>query len=271
MPTYRVMVARLAVSGWHRAEVADFCLYASQHAHDNPLIGGIVHSKFGQTPAPVARNAAVAEAQRENIDVLVMIDDDMVVPGAFFGRACSFLFSHHGPAAIGVPYVCGGQNQRVQVFEWTTQANGAREHGFRSSHIPREDAARRTGIEQVLNIGTGCVAYNLSAFAKIAPPHFDYRYTDQTHSVLAETEDFYCHRKLYAAHVPVFVDWDSWAGHVKESKLSKPAIVSREEIDEIWLAQAGALLNSAKPLTPDASESDSINSAFNGRPIHVGQ
>ncbi len=261
----KIVLAYPMADGWLRAEASAFVTAAVLHA-EMSLVGqrgpcrmDLIQLPISRFPTDVARNNAVKVAQENGADLLVTIDDDMRVPPAFFQHAVEFLVAHKGSAAIGVPY-CTGGNEAVTVHEWaaTHTRNGSMHPNGHTNikHIGREDAARRMGIERVPNLGTGCIAYTMSCFDKVTKPYYRYSYNED-HTVLMETEECYCHRRLCFAGVPLYVHWDFWADHWKGCWIEKPAIIETEEVRQFF----------ARALEPQIKDVPLMEGSDYGRPI----
>lgn len=238
-----VMISRLSVSGRFRGEISDFVAWATAWRLQNPekILDLQLTKMVGIVPAPVARNRTVNFAKMQHADFLLMIDDDMLPDPNFFPVAVEFLRQHPGPAAIAMPYCCGGPHEEVMAFEWEAMESYAASGRFRLIRIPRPDAARRTGIGRVMNMGTGCVMYNMECFNAYQPPYYDYSYNPD-HTEVVETEDCYCHRHLVLSGIPLYVDWDHWGGHDKQKMVPKPQLLEQKDIDTFYVDQAEALL-----------------------------
>jgi hypothetical protein len=250
MAKHTIAVGRLVVGGNHRQEIGNLLVEIAVTTLTDPEVkkhvADVLHIPISQTPTPVARNKLVKAARQQDVDYLLMVDDDMSVAQGFFKTAFVHLLKHK-PCAIGVPYVCGGIHNQVQVFEFQSPNNDTQK-SFRLEHVPREDAARRKGIEQIANIGTGAIMYNMAVFDRFEEVHghcnfFDYTYSPD-HTEVVETEDCYFHRHLYFADVPLFVSWDHWAQHIKPVALDKPYVLARKDIEQVYLSQAESLLRS---------------------------
>ena len=244
---FLVAIARLCVTGMTRQEHAWFLTEATTQQYTDPqvrpLLEDIVQIPVAAVPTPVARHRAVKAARQRGCDFLFMLDDDQTAPEGFFKTAFLHLVNSKEPCVIGAPYVSGGPEQKVQAFHAASPRNGPNA-GFAMENIPREDAARRTGIERVCNLGTGCIAMHTKVFDVFEEHYktnifFDYSYNaDRTE--VTETEDCYLLRHLFAANVPLYVSWDHWAPHFKVMKLEKPACVERNQINAVFLAEAKA-------------------------------
>lgn len=243
-----VMMVRFSEDGRFRGEVGDFVTWCAAWRLENPdKITDLLLTKFcGMQPVPVARNRAVQVARKHYADMLCMVDDDMAPDPNFFPGAVEFLAKHPGPAVLAVPYCCAGPHEEVMAFEWTSFESNDPSSGFKLERIPRADAARRSGIGQVNNVGTGCILYRMDAFDAIQPPYYDYGY-NADHTEITETEDCWCHRRMVIAGVPFYVDWDHWAGHAKVKVVPKPRLIDQAYIDQVYLSQAEAALRAKQP------------------------
>jgi hypothetical protein len=206
----------------------------------------LVRMPVMRTPTPVARNVVVKEARKHNCDFLFMIDDDMGVPESFFPFALDFLIKHQGPAAIAVPYCTAPPIESVTCFEWASGESHTEGYLIGLECITREDACRRKGVERMANVGTGCIAYSMGCFDKIEEPYYDYGYVDKSRTAVNETDDCYCHRKLWQAKIPLYVSWDHWADHYKEKRVRKPTRIDVNGFDGVYIKHALAQLVTEK-------------------------
>lgn len=247
-----VMLTRICVSGEHRAEVGELMAWSTCWQMQNPdKIADLIHAKIaGCTPAPVARNRAVQAARERNVDILLQVDDDMAPDPRAFAAIVEFLAKQDGPAAVGVPYCCGGPLEEVMCFDWAGCATGAASDRWKLQRIPREDAIRRTGIGRVANLGTGLIGYTMNCFDLYDPPYYDYNY-DEKHLSVVETEDCFAHRNMSMRGARLHVDWDHWAGHVKKKVVPRPDVVGQEDIDSYYVRHAEANMRTAMLLPPD--------------------
>lgn len=244
----RLAVARLCAGGCHRHELTDWLLAAERWCAANPAIDGIAHIKLpGELAiggAPVARNRIVRTARELGCDLVFMLDDDMEPAEGFFEAAVMFLLplQRQGKAAVlGSPYCMAPPEERVCVHHWETRESHSPSVAWKIAHIPREDAARRSGIEQVANIGTGCVAYTAACFDLVPAPYFDYTYSAD-HCEVIETEDCYLHRRLVMRGGEVFCAWDHWAAHHKAKRVGKPVAIYDSNVRAVFMEQARAEL-----------------------------
>ena len=182
-------------------------------------------------PTNTARNQIVDQflANPDN-DFLFQADTDAVPPEDWFESALAFLVASKEARMIGCPYV--GSNEHVMVHRWTTPDNVLPP---KIECYPREEAATKTGIEEVANIGTHMVAYKRSCFEALEPPYYDYGYTCPKKVKVLETEDCWCHRRMQQKGVKVYCDWDRWSMHLKTRPLMKPHLYELKDIKPEWL------------------------------------
>jgi predicted O-methyltransferase YrrM len=258
MARYTIAIG-IPTAGSHRHEIATFREEAMVYCANHPQLE-LLRIPIRQVPAPVARNRLVKVCQERHVDVLFMVDDDMAPPPEFFRAAIKFLLNHKGPVAIGVPYCSGPPREDVMVFEWASGQSGTAETPWCVTNIVREDAARRTGIEAVPNLGTGCIAYKLSCFEALDRPYFNYSYNEDMTEV-TETEDCFLHRRLNFAGIPLFVSWNHWAVHHKQKAVGRPVPVGTPEVLERFLKEHQAAKRHA-----EREEVAKGTPPFNGKP-----
>ncbi len=249
MPKFRVMVGRPTGSGSTRSEIANWMIevvtVSLTDPHLAPLIEDVDHVPIQRFPTNIARNELVDVARSRRADILAMVDDDVKPPEGFFKTAVEFLIAHHGPAIIACPYVTGGDGREdVCVFEWGQGTTGDADAPFAVTNIVREDAARRTGIERVPNVGTGLIFYRLDAFDAFQKVHkhdifFDYGYDARKRKVI-ETEDCYNARLMNFAGVPIYVHWDFWLWHRKSKWCVRPTRLTDTNVGDVFMRQARA-------------------------------
>lgn len=216
--------------------------------------------RFADTPISMTRNQAFQAAIKAGVDVLVMIDSDQIpdlyVPvGAkpWWDTCFDFLYDHYrrGPCVIFGPY-CGqpphpvhGGGESVHAFRWTANTNDLDSGHTRLLSISREEAAVMTGISEVAAGPTGMMMVDLRCTQKIAKPWFDYEWKDDgeccpacrqrlpgPRAFKATTEDVYFTRNCSLSGVPVYCNWDAWAGHVKPRIVGRPIQWTPDQISD---------------------------------------
>jgi len=209
-------------------------------------IGAIYDQDFADTPITMTRNRSVKTAREMGADILVMCDSDMhpdlyqgqLGTKLFFPSSFAFLYEHYqkGPVVIGAPYCGPPPSEMVYVFHWTTCETDNPNPDHRLEMISREQAAMRMGIEAVAALPTGLIMFDMRVFELTSPPYFYYEYTDCQETDKASTEDVTCTRDLGMAgqnrlgYVPIHVNWDAWAGHVKPKTVGKPHVIHTEQV-----------------------------------------
>lgn len=229
----KILLARLAYGGSHRAELGTWTALAANWAATSPLVDDCLHCAIDQASAPVARNQVVSLAREHGCDVIVSIDADTLPHRHFMAFAIDFLIRHKsGPCVMTAPYVCGGEHEQVQVFRWASRRTDCPNEFQRLEFFAREEAAYKTGVEQVAAVGTGCFACHSEVFDLIKPPYFDYEYESPLRDRIVCTEDIHGFRDLSAAGVPIYVSWDHWVeAHFKTKAYQKPKVMS---VEDVW-------------------------------------
>lgn len=229
----KILMVRLCAGGWERAELGTWTVLADAAARQLPFVSDVMHVYIDLCPTPVARNKAVQLARQHHCDVIVSIDADTMPHRDFMTAALQELhrnYPREGCKVVVSPYVCAGDDQRVQIFRWTTN-NDVQEPAAdaiaRFAHVSRDEAAQLTGREEVACAGTGAFAAHVAAFDFIKPPYFDYEYEPNTgRTKVVSTEDVRAFRDLSLSGVKIVCLWDCWATHFKEIALGKPSIQS---------------------------------------------
>lgn len=233
----RLMFVRFPYHGQDDADVTDWMIRTHHEAKNHPALEDtILHLKIDDTPITMTRNLAIEAALQNNVDLLLMIDNDMKpdLPGSrqkpFFSSTLDFMLKHDGPCVVAAPYCGPPPLCNVYVFRWANWMNDSPNPDYRLEAFGREEAAMWTGIQEVAALPTGLILIDMRAIKKLDPPYFYYEWKDRTASVKASTEDVAFTRDLCLAGVPVYVNWDSWAGHWKRYLVEKPKPVCIDDI-----------------------------------------
>lgn len=213
MSSLRILAACPTVNGWLRGEAA--CFLANAGAANILPVRGFL--------TDVARNGIVAEALRRKADVLVMVDADADPAPGTWEAIVEAALSTGG--VVGVPHCTAGGHVAVHV-----------EPG--ESDIELRDAVSRTGLHEVSDVATHCVAYPVEVFRKVSPPWYSYTYNEK-HTAFVNTEDCVCHRKLREAGVRFWCHFDYWAGHWKEKCIGKPELLTAEKLNVLRMVVGG--------------------------------
>lgn len=232
MKKVNVMFARFPGNFQEHPESSSWVIKTAIKAKEDPRVGR-VHSWWrADTPIDMVRNLAVKVAQKENIDFLFMIDNDMKPDtdggGEFWETAMDFLYGRIQPAVIAAPYVGGGEHNNIFVFRWRNYNNGPNPT-FQLHQYTREEAAEMKGITEVAALPTGLIAYDMRVFQRLndkKPSYFYYEMNDDR-TEKQSTEDVTNTRDISLAWSDMegagcFCAWDCWADHLKIVPCGKP-------------------------------------------------
>jgi len=136
--------------------------------------------RFCDTPITMTRNAAVHEALRRGIDVLLMVDSDQVPdiyvgqePDAvrFWDAAFNFIYDHwdKGPVCVGAPYMGCPPHENVFVFTWANFQSDHPNMDFKLRQYTREEASQMSGIHECAALPTGLIAFDTRLFDLTKP------------------------------------------------------------------------------------------------------
>jgi hypothetical protein len=219
-------------------------------AKKDERIAEIYDEDLSETPITMTRNRAVQNARKVGADVLIMCDSDQwpdlyhgqdPLAKPFFPSSFDFLYKRRiegHPVVVGAPY-CGPPNQElVYVFKWANWQTDHPNVDMRLEMFTREEAAVRSGIEEVAALPTGLIMFDMQVFDTIDPPYFYYEYTDAFEQEKASTEDVTCTRDLALHGVkaygrsPIHCNWDSWAGHMKPKCVGKPKLLTVDHVSK---------------------------------------
>jgi hypothetical protein len=125
---------------------------------------------------------------------------------------------------------------------------------MRLEQYTREEAAQRTGIEEVAALPTGLILMETDCFAGLDVPHCYYEYEDATESNKASTEDVTLTRDLGLNGVPQFVNWSAWAGHWKWKCVVKPRLLTSEMIGQKFRNKIQREALDAQPIGPTPTQ-----------------
>lgn len=226
---------------------------------------------YADTPITMTRNKAVADAIKDGVDVLMMVDSDMS-PDCELGRdpyAKPFFESsfdelyqqwESGPRAICAPY-CGPPPQSMPyVFKWAWGHQDIPDPSMKLEMYSREEAAAFKGIQPCAAQPTGLIMFDTRLFELTDPrkgradglPYTDlsqrecgwfyYEWTDVFGTTKASTEDVTATRDLsLAGHIKwnrdvLFCNWDAWAGHNKVYCVGKPRPAYANDVSKRYAA-----------------------------------
>ncbi len=170
-----------------------------------------------------------------------MIDNDMSPdnePGGkpFWDTTLDFVFQNREPCIIGAPYCGPPPLSNMYVFRWANWSNpGLIDQDFRLEQYGREEAAHLAGMHRVGALPTGLIWIDMRVFQKMTPPYFYYEYTDQEQVQKASTEDVAFTRDAALLGIPLYCNFDAWAGHWKRFRVDKPNPITVEQIRDNYV------------------------------------
>jgi hypothetical protein len=244
-------------------DVRDWLLATIPKATKDERVGRIGTLDEAETPITMNRNKSVVEARKGNWDIIVMVDSDMspdrllghtADAKPFWDTAFDFLYRHYpkGPAAIAAPYGGPPDYENVYVFTWRNHETGhLDETDAKLAAFTREEAAVRTGIEDVGALPTGLIMWDTRIFELTEPKKpgedswFYYEYNDIYQSSKASTEDVTATRDIslvgtqVLGYNPIYVAWDCWAGHHKAKCVTRPQLLTAEMVGDVYARGLG--------------------------------
>ena len=181
-----------------------------------------------------------------------MIDSDMKPDYPRYGAkpfvpgALDFALSHHGPCVIAAPYSGPSPHQNMYVFTWRNLKSNNPNPDMQVRQYEREEAAVRSGFEEVAALPTGLILIDMRVFSDVlvykndkgemepAAPYFYYEYTNRFNTHKASTEDVTFTRDCSLSGVPVYCNWDAWCGHWKNECVPPPVVLAIDDVREEW-------------------------------------
>lgn len=277
MPKYRVMFANFPGNGGTCWQTSAWTTKTFLKMKQDDRISEVQAAYYGpDTPITMLRNRCVRDALANKCDYLLMIDSDMS-PDSLYGRdpvatpfwetAWEFMMrrrheprkGHLMPATIAAPYCGPPPHECCYIFRWKDYETGSPDAGYKLEMIEREDAAFRSGIEEVAALPTGLILYDARLFEMIPKPWFAYEWTDELELQKASTEDVYQTRNASLCGCPQFVAWDCWADHIKIKAVTKPRPLTVECLSEKFHGAINSARSTKKRLTflsdPDGNDS----------------
>lgn len=296
-----VCIARFpyAGNGGTQAEVpdiTDWLIATVLEMKEDPRVGEIIPWRKSDTPIPMVRNEAVLEAKKEGADLLLMIDSDMAPdyelqrgdPFArpFWKSSFDFIYPRYVRdqlTVVGAPYCGPPPCENVYMFRYANWQSDHPETDLRIESFAREEAARRAGFEEVAALPTGLILYDLRLFDHVPQPWFYYEYEGDgpkcqhcgqrkpgpqarkasTEDVTA-TRDFVLHAHLDLGYNPVFVNWDSWAGHWKPKCVGKPRPITLDQVGEKYVQAARSGVLAGQQFVPNFKARETRPALSNG-------
>lgn len=229
------------------------------------------------TPITMTRNQAVYMARQGGFDLLLMIDSDIhpdlhledrPYPGAkpFWETSFDFVYRRYdrGPVMVAAPYCGPPPHENVYCFHWDNRES---DHAGVDVHLvqyTRTEAFEMAGMQEAAAIPTGITLWDIRLFKLTEPkekgdkPWFYYDYTDRFEHEKCSTEDVTASRDVSLAgcaqlgYNPVFVNWDAWAGHIKQKTVGRPMLVTPEQVSKTLVGAADRLPADQKRIVVDA-------------------
>lgn len=235
MAKFNVAIARFPYGGFEYTKFVDWLVKTVIQIKGDKRIDEVIPLVENDTPITMTRNAACLKARKQGADYLLMCDNDMApdfdATLPFWGSSWEFMLRHRDrPCMIAAPYCGPPPHENVYIFRWRNIANGVDETDFKLEQFTREEAAERAGIEEVAALPTGLMLMDVRALERVEPPWFYYDYADEYEAQKASTEDVVFTRNCSLSGVPVYCNWDAWAGHVKQKIVSKPRILTADMV-----------------------------------------
>ncbi len=261
-----MMFATFPYGGTLHSQVSDFKSSVILDWAEDPEIGreNIFLLATNGTPTPASRNRCLLVAEQRGIDYLLMIDSDMApdlpYPDAkkFWESSWAFVKNFQKPCLIGAPYCSAPPEEKVLVSEWQNMQSENPNADFQLRLMGRTHAEMMKGITEVGALPTGLLLIDMRAIKDHPHPRCYYEYKDETESEVKCTEDSTLCRDLGYRGIPLFCNWDAWAGHWKYKCVGKPNGVP-EHIIPLWMK---ARVDELAPYQPKPSDQH--------RPDHAG-
>lgn len=270
MEPLKIAFVRFPFPSQEHPDCLDWIVPTVIKARNDPRVSEILTMRFSDTPITMTRNRAMEYCRQNDVDVCIMLDSDMK-PDAylpsnnyrkerdpsslpFWDSSLDFLWEHRkhrGPCLIAAPYCGPPPVENIYVFHWATRESDNPNPDLSLEQFSREDAARRSGIEQVAALPTGLIMMDVKGILdRMQPPYFYYEWTDETASEKASTEDVTFTRDCSLAGIPCYVNWDAWAGHWKSKCVGRPFVLTQDAVNERFRA-AMAIPSMSTPVPQD--------------------
>jgi len=239
VPKVSILFARFPYGGNESYQSANWMIETIVKAKADPRICSVDHMEVNDTPITMSRNRVLKACLDRKIDLVCMLDSDMhpdlykgtrnAVP--FWDTSLDFVLNHDGPSVIGAPYCGPPPVENIYVFRWANQQSDHPNPDLKIEQYSREEAAVRTGIEEVAALPTGLILIDMRAISRLKPAWFDYEYEDPPFNTKkATTEDVFFTRNLSLAGVPQYVNWSAWAGHIKQKTVGMPQFLGADQV-----------------------------------------
>lgn len=236
----KLLIARFPFGNSEAPSVTDWVTDVYHKAKLDTRFKAVHRVRVDDTPITMGRNRVLKAALDKGIDLVLMVDSDMdpdlPYPGAkpFWDSSLEFILNHKGPCALAAPYCGPPPHENVYIFHWTAASNDNPNVDVSLSQYTREHAMLMAGIQEVAALPTGVFLLDVRALKVpgFNPPWFDYEYTDKYQTHKSTTEDVFFTRNLSLAGVPMYCNWDAWAGHHKRKMVHKPQGLTIDAVRE---------------------------------------
>lgn len=155
-----------------------------------------------------ARNNIVFKAQDMDVDYVLMVDNDVVLPGDVLRN----MLEHQVDVCLGYYAHRGPKN----VFTGTTSVCKLGEFNYTWQYTDKELKELREKGQHKLQIhggGMGCALIKMDVFRRIPYPWYDWvNYHDANHGMLSE--DLYFCEGCRKADIPIYTDTRAGCGHM---------------------------------------------------------
>jgi len=202
-----VVVGSLSYNNQVHQEIINLFIEAGCSGH------AIVPVFIEKQPTDIARNRIVKAALDCKADAVMMIDSDCVPPNGVFLPLLTKVLTHQCVAAC--PYVAKHGGVCVAFKEPKTM----------------HEIEKMTGWHEVQTCGTHLIAFTTSVFNYIPMPWFHYEYNSTHTGFRAGAEDTVFLNKVNKEGIPIYVNFDLWAGHILPRVATKPKALTMADIN----------------------------------------
>ncbi len=228
MARHSVLIARFPYGGGEYRKGVNWLVETVCKIKRDRRVDQVDYTDEDDTPIPMLRNRACKAALDGGYDFVLMLDNDLhpdyQATRPFWDSSFDFLLRHAGPAVVAAPYCGPPPEENVYVFLWRKYQSENPNPDYRLEQFTREEAAGKAGIEEVAALPTGLILFHTEVVKRLPLPWFEYEYADRYRTHKASTEDVYFTRNASLAGVPVYCNWDAWAGHRKVKTVGKPEV-----------------------------------------------
>lgn len=242
MAQHKILIAQFPHGSSTHPAVSDWVTETVCKMRDDPSIGpgNIFRYDVDDTPITMSRNRALVAAEAQGIDFILMVDSDMKpdVPTGekneqpFWESSWKFALEFGKPCVIAAPYCGPPPNENIYVFRWSDAQSHNPNPSFKLEQYTRFEATQLKGILPASALATGLILIDMRAIKLLKHPRFYYEWSDERQIQKGSTEDVTFSRDLSLQGVPLFCNWDAWAGHYKLKCVSRPVIVTPESVGD---------------------------------------